>query len=219
MTIRCSAIVLAGGKSSRIGTDKALLSIPGNPTIIQTVVGKLQTVSDDVIVVTRGRKYLDLDVRWASDIYPDGGPLAGIHAGLLVAKNSHALVIACDMPFVSLQLLEYMVKVPRNYDILIPKLKAGVEPLHAIYSRRCLDPIAKRLQNHCLQTLGLLNDVIVHYLQERTIRKFDPNLQSFHNVNTWENYREAARAGNHPLPQKKLSETRRIGSGWNDPTI
>ncbi len=191
MTVRCSAIVLAGGKSSRIGTDKALLRIPGNPTIIQTVVAKLKTISDDVIVVTRGRKYPDLDVKWACDVYPDGGPLAGIHAGLLVARNGHALVVACDMPFVNLQLLEYMVKVPRQYDILIPKLKAGVEPLHAVYSRRCLDPIAKRLQNHRLQTLGLLDDVIVHYLQERTIRKLDPQLQSFHNVNTWDNFREA----------------------------
>ncbi|MDO8717150.1 MAG: molybdenum cofactor guanylyltransferase [Dehalococcoidales bacterium] len=198
MTIRCSSIVLAGGKSSRIGTDKALLRIPGNTTIIQTVVAKLKTISDDVIVVTRGRRYLDLDVKWASDIYPDAGPLAGIHAGLLAAKYGHALVIACDMPFVNLQLLEYMVKVPRKYDILIPKLKAGVEPLHAIYSRRCLDPIAKRLQNHRLQTLGLLDDVIVHYLQERTIRKLDPYLQSFNNVNTWGNFREAARVGNNP---------------------
>ena len=159
--------------------------------MIQTVVEKLQTISDDVIVVTQGRKYPDLDVKWVNDIYPDAGPLAGLHAGLLAVKNSHALVVACDMPFVNPQLLEYMVGLPREYDILIPKLKTGAEPLHAVYSRRCVIPIEKRLKKHCLPILSLLNDVIVRYLPERVIRKLDPQLQSFHNVNTWENYREA----------------------------
>ncbi|RJO62385.1 MAG: molybdenum cofactor guanylyltransferase [Dehalococcoidia bacterium] len=195
----CSAIVLAGGKSSRIGTDKALLKILGNPTIIQTVVGKLQTISDDVIVVMRDRKYRDLDVKWASDIYPDAGPLAGLHAGLLAAKYSHALVVACDMPFLNTQLLEYMVSLPRKYDILIPKLTTGVEPLHAIYSRRCLSPIEKRLQEHRFQTLDLINDVNVRYLPEGIIRKLDPHLRSFYNVNTWEDIREAE--GIHTTPE------------------
>ena len=187
----CSAIVLAGGKSSRIGTDKALLRILCRLTVIQTVVGKLQTISDDVIVVTQGRKYPDLDVIWASDIYPGAGPLAGLHAGLLAAKYSHALVVACDMPFLNTQLLEFMVSLPRKYDILIPKLTTGVEPLHAIYARRCLSPIEKRLQEHRFQTLDLINDMNVRYLSEGIIRKLDPQLQSFCNVNTWGDIREA----------------------------
>jgi len=162
-------------------------------------VGKLQTISDDVIVVMRDRKYRDLDVKWASDIYPDAGPLAGLHAGLLAAKYSHALVVACDMPFLNTQLLEYMVSLPRKYDILIPKLTTGVEPLHAIYSRRCLSPIEKRLQEHRFQTLDLINDVNVRYLPEGIIRKLDPHLRSFYNVNTWEDIREAE--GIHTTPE------------------
>lgn len=187
----CSAIVLAGGKSSRIGTDKAELKILGDTPLIQTVVRILQTISDDVIVVTQGPKYPDLNVTWKSDTYHNAGPLAGIHAGLLAAKNNYALVVACDMPFLSSQLLKYMVSLPQKYDILIPKLKTGVEPLHAIYSRRCLSHIEKRLKEHRYQTLDLINDVNVRYLSERFIRKLDPHLRSFYNVNTWENIREA----------------------------
>jgi molybdopterin-guanine dinucleotide biosynthesis protein A len=187
----CSGIVLAGGKSSRIGIDKAQLRILDNPALIYTVVWKLKTVCDDVIVVTRGLKYLDLDVKWARDIYANAGPLAGIHAGLFLAKNSYALVVACDMPFLNTQLLKYMVSLPQKYDILIPKLKSRVEPLHAIYSRRCLTPIEKRLQEHRFQTIDLIKDVNARYLREGIIRKLDPNLQSFYNVNTSENIREA----------------------------
>jgi len=84
----------------------------------------------------------------AGDIYLTAGPLAGLHAGLLTAKHSHSLVVACDMPFLNLKLLNYMVSLPLDYDVLIPKIGGWLEPLHAIYSRRCIEPIERRLHRH-----------------------------------------------------------------------
>jgi len=187
----CSAIILAGGKSTRIGTDKACLRLSGLTPLINRVAERLRGLSNDVIVVTSGQKYPGLDVSWTSDVYADSGPLGGIHAGLLAARNQYALVVACDMPFLEPRLLEYMAGIPRTYDILVPRLKTGVEPLHAIYSKHCLPAIEKRLQRKCLPTLELLEDVDTWYLTEKTIRAIDPLLRSFYNVNSWENVRNA----------------------------
>jgi len=191
MSSPISSILLAGGKSSRLGIDKARIKLDGRFTMVQTVAEKLLAVSDEVIVVTDGRRYDELKVNWASDVYLGAGPLGGLHSGLLAAKSSHALVVACDMPFLNLALLRHMIELPRDYDILIPKLSHGLEALHAIYSRKCLQPIEKLLKAGHFKILDFFDEVLVRYLPEEVIERYDPDHHSFFSINTPERLREA----------------------------
>lgn len=184
MSSRISSILLVGGKSSRLGTDKARIKLDGRSAIAQQVAEKLLTLSDEVIVVTDGRRYDHLKVRWVSDVYLGAGPLGGLHSGLLAARSSHALVVACDMPFLNLALLRYMISLPRDYDVLIPKLGHELEPLHAIYSRKCLQPIERLLKVGRFKILDFFDQVIVRYLTEEEIERYDPDHRSFFNINT-----------------------------------
>lgn len=179
-----SAIILAGGNSSRLGRDKALVSIYNSSTIIRTIVEKLQVISDDVIIATNGQRYTDLGVKLTSDIYLNNGPLAGLHSGLLAAKYSHALVVACDMPFLNVNLLSYMVSQPLDYDVLVPKMEGWLEPLHAIYSRQCIWPIERMLKDHRLKMYDFLDTVAIKYIFKDTIKMFDPQYRSFFNINS-----------------------------------
>ncbi len=186
-----SSIVLAGGKSSRLGTDKARIKLDARFAMVQSAAEKLLTVSDEVVVVTDGRRYGHLRVKWVSDVYPGTGPLGGLYSGLLAAKSTHALVVACDMPFLNLALLRYMISLPRDYDVLIPKLGHKLEPLHTIYSRNCLQPIERLLKAGRFKIIDFFDQVIVHYLTEEEIEQYDPDHRSFFNINTPDQLREA----------------------------
>ncbi|MGB5934197.1 MAG: molybdenum cofactor guanylyltransferase [Anaerolineae bacterium] len=191
MSSPISSILLAGGKSSRLGTDKARIKLGGRLAMVQSAAEKLLTVSDEVIVVTGGRRYGHLKVKWVTDVYPGAGPLGGLYSGLLAAKSSHALVVACDMPFLNLALLRYMISLPRDYDVLIPNLCHELEPLHAVYSRNCLHPIERLLKAGHFKILDFFDRVIVHYLTEEEIEQYDPDHRSFFNINTPDQLREA----------------------------
>ena len=191
MSHKISAIILAGGNSSRLGKDKALVKINDSSTIIHTVVEKLKIITDNVIIVTNGQKYSNLGVKLTGDIYLNSGPLAGLHSGLLAAKHSHAIVVACDMPFLNVKLLNYMVSQPLDYDALVPKIEDWLEPLHAIYSRQCIGPIERMLKTHRFRTQDLLDIIVVRYLYEDSIKMFDPQYRSFFNINSPETLKEA----------------------------
>lgn len=191
MSSPISSILLAGGKSSRLGTDKARIKLNARFAMVQSAAEKLLAVSDEVIVVTDGRRYGHLKVKWVTDVYPGAGPLGGLYSGLLAAKSTHALVVACDMPFLNLALLRYMISLPRDYDVLIPKLGHKLEPLHAIYSRNCLQPIERLLKAGRFKIIDFFDQVIVHYLTEEEIERYDPDHRSFFNINTPAQLREA----------------------------
>jgi molybdopterin-guanine dinucleotide biosynthesis protein A len=188
-----SAILLAGGKSSRLGTDKARIKLDGSLMMLQAIAQKLLAVSDEVIVATDGRKYdeLKVKVKWVEDIYPGAGSLVGLYSGLRAAKSSHALVVACDMPFLNIDLLQYMINLPRDYDALIPKVGDKIEPLHAIYSKKCLQPIKRSLDAGHLKIVDFLDEVQVYYLPEEVIDRYDPEHRSFFNINSLEQLRQA----------------------------
>jgi molybdopterin-guanine dinucleotide biosynthesis protein A len=191
MTHNISAIVLAGGNSSRLGRDKALLQIYGSSTVIHTVVEKLQWISDDVIVATNGKKYADLRVRFTDDMYKNSGPLAGLHSGLLAAKHNRALVVACDMPFLNVNLLNHMVSQSLDDYALVPRIKDWLEPLHAVYSRQCIAPIDKMLNTSRFRMYDFLDTISIKYLSEDSIKMFDPQYRSFFNLNSPKSLKEA----------------------------
>ena len=188
-----SSILLAGGKSSRMGKDKARLKLDGRLMVLQGIARKLLTISDEVIVATDGRRYKNLNVRvkWVDDVYPGAGSLVGLYSGLKEASSDYALVVACDMPFLNLELLRYMIALPRDYDILAPRLGDNIEPLHAIYSRNCLPAIARLLEAGHKKIVDLPEKVQVRYLSQEVVERYDPEHHSFFNINTPDQLEEA----------------------------
>ena len=190
-----SAIVLAGGVSRRLGQDKRRLRLWGTagPTLLEHTVEILVRLCADVIVVLNDpEEWHDLPARLVTDIYPDSGSLGGIYSGLVAATNNYALVVASDMPFLSADLIRAMLMHSRNYDVLIPRsLHSGttrnaldVEPLHAIYSKSCLEPRRVLLESGRRQIAAFFPQVQVAYVEPEETQCYDPSGRSLLNVNT-----------------------------------
>jgi len=204
-----SAVVLAGGDSRRMGTDKAFLKMPGGETIIETILSKLARLSEEMILVTnRPQRYEPLGVKVVADIYPGKGSLGGVYTGLCAMSHSHGLVVACDMPFLKPPLLRYMrVRAPED-DVVGPRagpwgglegVKEGEEtakehllhPLHAIYAKSCLEPMKDLLEGGDLRIISFYPRVRVRYVEKGEIDIFDPEHLSFFNINTLADLRRA----------------------------
>ncbi len=184
--MKATAIVLAGGKSLRLGRNKALETILGK-SLIEHVVDRLRPLTSQLLIVT-SRENLALpslgQVKVLVDIYPGKGPLAGIYTGLLAARYSHSIVVACDMPFLNTELLRYMVELSRGFDAVVPRLDKGmVEPLQALYAKSCLDKMKTQLENNHLEVYSLLSAFRVRYVEREECQRFDPPLLSFLNIN------------------------------------
>jgi molybdenum cofactor guanylyltransferase len=194
VSFEASGIVLAGGQSRRFGADKALLPLGGRPLIAHTV-EKLAALSDDVVVVANSDAYaeLSLPVRVIPDQRPGEGSLMGIYSGLKAVRHSVALVVACDMPFLDLFLLRYMLRLAADYDVVMPRLEGMCEPLHAVYTRACVEPISRLLARGERQIIAFLPEMRVRYVTEGEVDLFDPQRLSFVNVNTPEDWERVRR--------------------------
>jgi molybdopterin-guanine dinucleotide biosynthesis protein A len=197
-----SAAALAGGQSRRMGTDKALLPlVAGGQPMLGLVIDRLSAVADDVLIVANEHeRYASFGTRVVPDLHPDVGALGGIQAAITWSAHEHCLVTACDMPFLSLPLLQRMVSEPRDYDVLVPLIPGEsrqradglvFQTLHAIYSKRCLPFIEKRISEGKKQVIGFFEDVLVRTLDAEEIARWDPDLRSFFNANTPEALRVA----------------------------
>src|SRR5215208_5667391 len=190
-----SAAALAGGQSRRMGSDKALLPLvaQGKP-MLGVVLERLSAVSDDVFVVANDQaRYAALASRVVPDLRRDVGALGGIQAAIASSAHDYCLVVACDMPFLSLPLLRRMAEEPRDYDVLVPLIPGEsrqrddglvFQTLHAIYSKRCLPFIEKRIAEGRKQVVGFFDDVRVRTLDAAEVTLWDPDLWSFFNANT-----------------------------------
>lgn len=185
-----SAVVLAGGRSSRLGRDKSLLMVDGQPLITRTVQA-LTRLSEDLVIVTNDPdRYasLALPARLVPDEIRGVGALMGIYSGLKVARHSHAIVVACDMPFLNVALLRYMTDLIEGHDVVIPRIDGMLEPLHALYGKACLPPMAELLAQGRHKIRAFFHRVRVRYVDQEDIRRFDPLCLSFVNVNTLEDW-------------------------------
>ena len=198
------AAVLAGGQSRRMGTDKALLPlVAGGQPMLGVVLERLSAVADDMIVVADEQaRYTGFGVRVVPDLSRHVGALGGIQSAIAWSVHEHCLVVACDMPFLSLPLLRRMAEEPRDYDVLVPLIPGEsrqrddglvFQTLHAIYSKRCLPFIEKRIAEGRKQVVGFFDDVRVRTLDVTEVTRWDPDLWSFFNANTPEAMLVAAR--------------------------
>ncbi len=179
-----SVIILAGGRSQRLGVDKALLEFDGKWLLLR-LLDTLRPLSDDILVVTNNAERLaKLPVRLVSDLYPNTGPLGGIYTGLVAMCHPHGLVVGCDMPLLNLELLRYMILLATDFDIVIPCLAGNVEPLHAIYGKSCMPAIAQALERGERRVVSFFPQVHIRYVEQEEIDIFDPQHLSFFNINT-----------------------------------
>jgi molybdopterin-guanine dinucleotide biosynthesis protein A len=186
---RYAAMIMAGGRSTRLGRDKASETLLGRP-LLQHVIDRVTPVVDEIVVVKARDQQLPelssgLPLRVAEDLYPDCGPLGGIYTGLKATDAGRCLAVACDMPLLSELLLRELLRRSADCDVVMPVLEYP-EPLHAVYSRACIDPIRERLDAAQLKITNFLGAVHVCYMREDECRRFDPDLRSFSNTNTEE---------------------------------
>lgn len=190
-----NSIVLAGGKGQRLGRSK-LSEIVGGRPLIQRVIDVLASVSDRVlIVIAQGQNEpvisSPVEAIVATDLYPGKGALGAIYTGLVSSTSFHNLVVAADMPFLNASLLNYLMSLSAGFDVVIPTLGGEIEPLHAVYSRDCLEPIQDQLRGSSLRIRDFLQRVRVRYVQGDEIDGFDPKHLSFFNINTSADLRRA----------------------------
>ncbi len=182
-----TSIILAGGKSSRLGQSKALQVVEGK-SLIQWVVDRLAILSTEIIIATAHGEAIPCSsavrIKTVADIYPGKGPLVGIYSGLIASSSSRAIVVGCDTPFLSVSLLEYMTQLSSTFDVVVPRIKKKVEPLCAVYSKSCLAPIQRLLEQNELGISELFSMVKVKYIEEDEMNSFDPEHLSFFNINS-----------------------------------
>ncbi len=192
MQNKASALILVGGHSKRMGTPKPFLYL-GGQTLIERVLATLRPLFTQLLIVAKTPDpFLGLGAEVATDIFRERGPLGGIHAGLSKSRSEWNFVVACDMPFVNTELVSFMAQQLDDCDILLPRFEQRLEPLHGFYSRRVLPTVERLLQQGKTTVKDLVSKCNTNYIEEETIRRFDPTGMSLWNLNTPEDL-EAAR--------------------------
>lgn len=166
----------------------------GGQRLIDRVLNTLAPLGEIIVVVAQGKSLpLPPGIKKIEDIYPDMASLGGIYTGLKASSTFHSLVVACDMPFLNPSLLRYLVSLSPGFDIVIPKLKGYLEPLHAVYSKNCIPHMEALIKQGDLKITNFFPQVKVRYVEEEEIARFDPQLLSFFNINTFEDLEKAKR--------------------------
>lgn len=197
-----SALILAGGKGSRLGyQEKALIDINGKP-LIAFVIEALETVVDNIIISVRNKAQGELlesrlsGSRFAYDAHENIGPIAGILSGLEACEDEYCFIAACDMPFINEKVIRMLFMKSEHYDAAIPRWEDGfLEPLHAVY--RCKPMIReteKAIKNGETIILAPIFKLHVNYAGIDEIRRIDPGLRTFMNINTCEDIQELSKA-------------------------
>lgn len=179
-----TAVIMAGGKSRRMGTDKAFVPFQGK-LMIQHVIERIEGVASRQLLVTNEPPaYAFLGLPMVSDIFQDCGPLAGFHTALYHAATPYILVVACDMPWLNPHLLRYMLSLRHDFDAVVPRWTKFPEPLHAVYHQNCLAPIEEKLRARQFKSIAFYDQVRVRYLEREEIARIDSEGRSFHNINS-----------------------------------
>lgn len=180
-----TGIVLAGGRSTRLQRNKALVEM-GGATLVERQIRRLEGICREVIlVVNDAEPYRHLGVRVVLDRYRGKGPLAGIHAGLEASGDAYNFVLACDMPFFSPELALYLRALAPGYQVVVPCPGGLYEPLHAIYAIDCLPAIeATLVQEGVPRIVAFYPRVKVYQVADEELAPFGSPQHLFFNLNT-----------------------------------
>ncbi|NOX61739.1 MAG: molybdenum cofactor guanylyltransferase [Chloroflexi bacterium] len=180
-----AVVILAGGASRRMGQDKSFLKV-GEVSLIERVLTAAKSLSDETLIIAnRETAYAHLGVPIFPDEKPGWGPLMGLYSGLRAATRELVVLLACDMPFVTPALVRYLVSLTPDADVVIPRGRAGLHPLHAVYRRStCLPAVSAALAQGKRRMIDFFDAVRVREAPERALRRFDPLGVALMNVNT-----------------------------------
>lgn len=188
-----TAIILAGGNSSRMGFDKQLIKI-GENYLIDMIIDNLNRIFEEIIVVSNVKSILNSrKIIVVEDEIKNLGPLGGLHAGLKNSTNMYCYVIACDMPYINNEYIKYMMKILRrsgSVDALITKFGEWIEPFNCFYSKNIIKDIEGHINLGNRSVYSLMKKLNVEYIEENTARCFSPEWKMFNNLNTKEDLRK-----------------------------
>ncbi|MBC7236672.1 MAG: molybdenum cofactor guanylyltransferase, partial [Chloroflexi bacterium] len=193
-----SGVILAGGRGERLGgQDKAAVILAGR-MLLEHVCERIAPLMDEMVLVLRpGQTPAALSqppgcgVRVTHDLPGYSGVLAAMAAGLEAIENEWAFLVACDMPFVQLPLVRYMLAIRERWDIVVPRQEVGLEPLHALYHRRCLPALYEALRQNRRRVIHFYEGLRVRYIEPAEIARYDPQGLSIFNINTPEDLETA----------------------------
>ena len=186
MEIDVTGILLAGGKSRRMGEDKRHLVV-GEQTLLERGLAVLHSIFQEVLVViAQDSPPLDVEARVVRDLVPECGSLGGLYTGLVQATTPFIFVVACDMPFLDPAVITQFTSRRAAADIVMAKLAARLHPMHALYGKRCLPVVEEMIRTRQLkiQEIVLRSSLWVRYVTEADLVAIDPTGRSFQNVNT-----------------------------------
>jgi molybdopterin-guanine dinucleotide biosynthesis protein A len=183
--------IQAGGKSTRLPGDKALMPLAGKP-LIEHVLRRVERMGDEILITTnRPEDYSYLGVRLVRDTNPGAGTLAGLQTAIQAANGDTVLVVACDMPFVQPDLLAHMVSLVPGVDVVVPRHGAFYEPMQAVYARSCLPAIEDAIEAGEKRVVSFYPEVHVRTVEDEMLKTLDPDGRSFFNLNTPEDFARA----------------------------
>ena len=198
-----SAVVLVGGKSSRMGSAKAFLRFDDEPILVH-IVRTLSRMFSEVIVVAAPEQELPpLPVMVVRDQVAHQGPVGGLCYGLRATGTDFSFVTSCDVAFLNPELISYLVSRIPEYDVVVPHWQQRAQPLHAVYRRSVLPLLEGQLERGQLRPVYLFDRVRTCRVDEEEIRRFDPDGLSFLNMNTPEDYEEALRHWEERRPREE----------------
>jgi len=192
-----TAIILSGGRSSRMGEDKSLLEINGI-TIIERIHNLLCGIFGEVLIIMNDKeKYEKYSFNIAKDIYPGFGPLSGIHSGLINSNSDNNFFISCDMPFINYELIKYIISRNSEHDVILPRSNDTIHSLCGIYKKKCLGKATELLKEANdnyknekdktnIKLFDLLNSVDTKYVELNNQKFYSKKLT--YNMNTHEDY-------------------------------
>ena len=181
--MRTSGVILAGGRSSRMKFNKAFAEIGGRP-VINIIIDKFSRLFDETIIISNEPQlYEQLGLDIYPDVYPRMGPVSGIHSGLYHAHYDAAFVSGCDVPFINMELVEYMINNLGDYDSVVPEIDSYLQPLSAVYSRKCLPVLTACLENNKVKLIRIFEELNAKVLPRYELEKFGIVEEIFLNVN------------------------------------
>lgn len=181
-----TGVLLAGGKSRRMGEDKRYLVV-GEETLLERGLDVVRSVFQEVLVViAQDSAPLSIDAKVVRDLVPESGSLGGLYTGLMQAATPWIFVVACDMPFLNQAVIAQFTSRKANADIVMAKLAARLHPMHALYGKRCLPVLEQMIRARQLKIQELVShaSLRVQYVTEIDLLTTDPSGRSFLNVNT-----------------------------------
>lgn len=181
--MHCSGAILAGGKSTRMKFNKAFATI-SEKSVYQIILNKFRQNFDDILTISNEPQIYDaLGTEVHTDVYPGLGPVAGIHSALYYARFEQVFVMGCDMPFMNMDLVDYLLAALESYDCVVPEIDGKLQPLSAVYSKKCLPVLTDCLNNDRLKLIRVFEELNARIIDEQELSRFGEVREIFMNVN------------------------------------